>query len=424
MEPLPKKIDPNDITARISFLYLGELGCPNFDPPIPDNLTPAEYKEELLVAQGSMRKHEYADAIKRLDRLVVSHPNEELPRLKRAAALCQYRRYDQALKTIEELLVQNVRSAQYAVARGQLLFRLRRYEEAARAFHAAAMQSPGSAEYYWGEGDSLRMAHRCATAIEAFTRAIQLDPRYTDAYLSRAECYQQIGKASLALSDISTAILLDTGSVRAHQLLSDTYRIMASDRRLSAQADYRVLADEAERETTELRRLSDNRAKDQQPRLDCGDVEVGDPENERACTRYTFDIYFERGESYLTQKAIGEINGLLPIASSCERMIIRVTGYADPGEDDYSDGKDLASSREQILSWVFMETLGRGGVYELTLLDNYYVDRMSDTDGLIAIYSGSFGYDKRPVRGPTSTVDERNQVAQVVLTCDGRRTTH
>jgi tetratricopeptide (TPR) repeat protein len=416
--PLPARVDPEDLVARVSSLHLSdEFGCPLTEENAPQGL-PTTYQRLIIEGDELAERHGYSAAIRLYDQAINTAPQIAFGHYKRARALCQNRDYLLALESLDRTLRLAPRHHGYYVARAQLLFRLRRFREAAQAFRQARDRDARNASLAWGEGEALRRAEDCRSALAAFTAATDLDPRYVTAYMSRARCRLALSTPAAAVTDISTVLNFDARNREARELLTRVYRILASDRVLSAQADYRYFADQEDRQVQELDRRVEEQRRLEDPAVNC--VETALPDGRaNGCRTSTFYIPFDRGESYLSQRGARQFERLIERSRTCQRMIMRLMSFADIGEDDFSQGLDLANARASFMELLIMRFIATPGVYSVTFHPpREFVLRMNDERGLLGLFRSARGYEGRPVPETGGRPDERNQVVNVTLVCE------
>jgi tetratricopeptide (TPR) repeat protein len=405
--PMPKKIDPDDFVARISSISLQETGCP-LSSYSGRSATDTRYKAIIGQGEDAMRRHLYKGAAKYFDAAVTIQPKEPSGYFKKAEALCLGRLHREALGVIEAAPKSIFALLDFQKARGQLLYRVADFRRAAQAFGVARKLDPRDASLAWAQGEALRRMGNCSAAVGSFSSAIRLDPRYTTAYLSRAECRIALDQPDLAIPDINTAIGLDETSPEPHRRLAAAYRMLAADRVLSRQADYRFFAAQEETKAERLKSAAERRMQADTPILNC---------RKAVCSSHVYYVYFEQDESFLTPLAGKQMQKLVEKAATCRRLTIHLKGFADINEGTQAARKELASSRINLISKVILGVLGRPGIMSVTM--NYseeFLIRTGADSGLISLIYSAGGAGDRPILAKLP--DERNRVVHVTLKCE------
>ena len=174
--------------------------------------------------------------------------------------------------------------------------------------------------------------------------------------------------------------------------------MIAADPVKSRQTDYRFFAEEEEKAAAALEEKWEAESKQYTPQLKCKTNYPTAQENP-SCFERRYRIYFDRNMEYLTTQGKEELGKLNKDLLNCDRFLVKGKAHADFGEDERSDGKDLADGRASYVTFLIMSSSRTG-------------------PGTISI--ARMAHSDLPVKTPERTSDARNQVVDLSLVCDSR----
>jgi len=149
------------------------------------------------------------EAIKQLDELGKTYPNNTAILFFKSYIQAEYNHLDEALAGFEKLTTMQPDTALYWVGKGQILSGLNRNEEAVIAFEKATTLDPKRFDVWGMQAGALSNLWRYDEAISSLNKALELAPDYAVNVYNRGCIYCLKGDNVNALADLKKAISLN-----------------------------------------------------------------------------------------------------------------------------------------------------------------------------------------------------------------------
>jgi tetratricopeptide (TPR) repeat protein len=150
------------------------------------------------------------DAIKQLEELEKSYPNNTGILFFKIFIQAEYKHYDDALANVEKLISIQPDTALNWLMKGQILESLNNYEEALNAYNKATTLDPKNADAWQNQAGLLAKTNKFEEAILSYNRAIQLAPGQPVFIYNRGCAYCRKGDYANALADLGKAISMNS----------------------------------------------------------------------------------------------------------------------------------------------------------------------------------------------------------------------
>ena len=187
-------------TAEASKIYTGIMA--NY----PDN---REAVQGWLMINMKRSPTGEEEAIKQLEELEKSYPNNTGILFFKSFLQAEYKHYDQALAGFEKLTTLQPDTAVNWIGKGQILSYMNRNEEALNAFEKAITLNPKRFDVWGMQAGALSKLNRYDEAISTLNKAVELAPDYAVNIYNRGCIYCLKGDKVNALSDLKKAISLN-----------------------------------------------------------------------------------------------------------------------------------------------------------------------------------------------------------------------
>ncbi|GAA1104500.1 MULTISPECIES: tetratricopeptide repeat protein [Streptomyces violaceusniger group] len=151
----------------------------------------------------------YAEAIDAADRILVSHPGEQVVFAERGEAYRMTDRFQEALADFGRAIEIEPSYVLALIRRGETYQHIGRLGEARADFDTAVSAAPDEAWVFAPRGFLRLRLGEDATALADLDRALGLDPDYVQALEARARCHRLAGRYAEAATDIERATALD-----------------------------------------------------------------------------------------------------------------------------------------------------------------------------------------------------------------------
>lgn len=150
------------------------------------------------------------EAIKQLEELGKSYPNNTGILFFKSFLQAEYNHYDEALAGFEKLTNIQPDTAVNWIGKGQILSSLNRDEEALNAFEKALTLNPDRFDVWGMKAGALSKLGRYDEAIATLNKTLELAPNYAANIYNRACIYCLKGDKINALADLEKAISLNS----------------------------------------------------------------------------------------------------------------------------------------------------------------------------------------------------------------------
>lgn len=149
------------------------------------------------------------DAIKQLEELEKSYPDNTAILFFKIFIQNEYKHYDDALANVERLITIQPDTALNWLMKGQILESVNKYEEALNAYNKATTLDPKNADSWQNLAGLLAKTNKFEEAILSYNRAIQLAPGQPVFIYNRGCAYCRNGDPANALADLGKAISMN-----------------------------------------------------------------------------------------------------------------------------------------------------------------------------------------------------------------------
>lgn len=149
------------------------------------------------------------EAIKQLEELEKSYPNNTGILFFKVFIQSEYKQYDEALANVERLITMQPDTALNWLMKGQVLESVNKNEEALNAYNKATTLDPKNADAWQNQAGLLAKTNKIEEAIVSYNRAIQLAPGQPVFIYNRGCAYCRKGDYANALADLGKAISMD-----------------------------------------------------------------------------------------------------------------------------------------------------------------------------------------------------------------------
>ncbi|HLN20575.1 MAG TPA: tetratricopeptide repeat protein [Bacteroidales bacterium] len=149
------------------------------------------------------------DAIKQLEELEKTYPENTGILFFKAFIQGEYKHYDDALKTNDKLIALRPEDALNWLMRGQILESMERNDEAMKAFEKSTSLDPNNSDAWQNKAGLLSKSGRFDEALESYSRAIQLSPNQPVFIYNRGCVYCRKGDKPNALADLKKAVSMN-----------------------------------------------------------------------------------------------------------------------------------------------------------------------------------------------------------------------
>jgi tetratricopeptide (TPR) repeat protein len=149
------------------------------------------------------------EAIKQLEELEKSYPNNTGILFFKSFLQAEYNHYDEALAGFEKLINIQPDTAVNWIGKGQMLSSLNRDEDALKAFEKALTLNPDRFDVWGMKASAFSKLGRYDEAIVTLNKALDLAPNYAVNIYNRACIYCLKGDTINALADLEKAISLN-----------------------------------------------------------------------------------------------------------------------------------------------------------------------------------------------------------------------
>lgn len=187
-------------TEEASKIYVGIMA--NY----PDN---KEAVQGWLIINMKRSPTGEEDAIKQLEELEKSYPNNTGILFFKIFIQSEYKHYDDALANVERLITMQPDTALNWLMKGQILESVNKYEEALNAYNNATTLDPKNADAWQNLAGLLAKTNKFEEAILSYNRAIQLAPGQPVFIYNRGCVYCLKGEYANALADLEKAISIN-----------------------------------------------------------------------------------------------------------------------------------------------------------------------------------------------------------------------
>lgn len=149
------------------------------------------------------------EALEKINREILSQPQNPLLYLKRGTYFFDKHQYDKALKDYNRTLklVPNSETAFYN--RGNTYFQLQKYSLALKDFNQALQLAPTYQQAYYNRGMTHYHLKDFQSALKDFNHYLKAHPQEAKAYVARGNAFHHAGQNKQALEDYSLALKLD-----------------------------------------------------------------------------------------------------------------------------------------------------------------------------------------------------------------------
>ncbi len=149
------------------------------------------------------------DAIKQLEELEKSYPDNTAILFFKTYLQTEYKHYDEALKNTDKLIKMQPDDGLIWLMRGQILEILNKNEEALIAYNKAVSLDSNNADAWQNKAGLLAKTNKLDEAIDCYTKAIQLAPGQPVFLYNRGCAYCRKGDKANALADLGKAISIN-----------------------------------------------------------------------------------------------------------------------------------------------------------------------------------------------------------------------
>jgi tetratricopeptide (TPR) repeat protein len=149
------------------------------------------------------------EAIKQLEELEKSYPNNIGILFFKSFIQAEYKHYDEALAGFEKLIILQPDTAVNWVGKGQILSSMNRNEEALKSFEKATSLDPKRFDVWGMQADALLKLGRYNEAISTYNKAVEIAPNYAVIIYNRGCAYCRKGDKVNALADLKKAISIN-----------------------------------------------------------------------------------------------------------------------------------------------------------------------------------------------------------------------
>lgn len=149
------------------------------------------------------------DAIKQLEELEKTYPENTGILFFKAFIQVEYKYYDDALKTSDKLIALKPEDALNWLMRGQILESVDRKVEAMQAYEKATSLDPNNSDAWQNKAGLLATNEKFDEAIESYNKAIQLAPTQPVFIYNRGCAYCRKGDKPNALADLKKAVSMN-----------------------------------------------------------------------------------------------------------------------------------------------------------------------------------------------------------------------
>lgn len=149
---------------------------------------------------------DYEAALKELDKVINSNPNNPIHYNNRGLVLYSQGKYNEALKEFNNAMKLNPKEATYYSNIGLVYLAKREYEKALEEFEEAVKLNNKTPYYHYNKGNALLKLSRYREALEEYIKAIELDPDTPAYHEGKGNALLMLGNYEAAIEEYNIAI--------------------------------------------------------------------------------------------------------------------------------------------------------------------------------------------------------------------------